>query len=400
MSNAKFSLTYGDKGSFLDGPVPAELRIPLAGHETKTVKKKAVVGAGTLVADHKNAKTGNLHSGIPGTVADITADCVVVAALEAPAEGEAPAVPASPAPVNLASLQGEPLAAALKELGVDTRPLLKKCDTLIINGLNPEPGITFAETMLSAHKATLEAGLGVLRKLSPASKMVLACPEGAQTSLSGVTSAGVKAEYPNSLDELLIAKVSGSEKSSGYRVLPLHTLYNLGRVAETGLPLTEAVVSVQGVNYTVKIGTPVSVLLQHAGHQIADGDMVIVGGPMRGSATANLMLGIGKDTAGLFLIKQGTFAPVTNHQCISCGECVLNCPARIMPGLVSRYVEVRQYDHCTKEGIQHCMECGLCAYYCPARRPMLQIIRLGKHQIALKEAQVSACSLQGEEGVA
>ena len=393
MSNAVFSLTYGDMGSFQEGPVPAELRIPLAGHELKTVKKKAEVVPGTLVADHKNAKTGNMHAGIAGVVTDITADSIVIAAQE-------PAEPASVAAVDVSALTGDALSNALKELGVDVRPLIKKCDTLIINGLNPEPGITFAETLLGQHKGTIEAGLAVLRKLSPASKMMLACAEGSAASLSGLTNVAVKPVYPNSLDELLIAKATGSEKSTGVRVLPLHTLFNLGQVAQTGMPLTKTVVSVQGVNYMVTIGTPVSTLLQHAGHTIADGDMIIVGGPMRGTAVADLMRGVGKDTQGLFLIKKGTFAPVTNKQCISCGECVLHCPSRIMPNLITRYVEFRQFDQCSDQSIDVCMECGLCAYYCPARRPMLQLIRLGKHQIALKESQVSACSLQGAEGAA
>ncbi|UZP66838.1 NADH:quinone oxidoreductase subunit RnfC [Desulfovibrio mangrovi] len=393
MSNAVFSLNYGDKGSFQDGPVPAELRIPLSGHETKTVKKKAEVAPGTLVADHKNAKTGNMHAGIAGVVTEITADCIVIAAQE-------PAEPASVETVDVSALSGDALAAALKGLGVDIRPLIKKCDTLIINGLNPEPGITFADSLLGQYKATVEAGLAVLKKLSPASRFMLACADGSSASLSGLTNVAVKPMYPNSLDELIIAKATGSEKSTGVRVLPLHTVFNLGLVAQSGLPLTKTVVSVQGENYMVTIGTPVSTVLEHAGHTIADGDMVILGGPMRGTATSDLMRGIGKDTQGLFLIKAGTFAPVTNKQCISCGECVLHCPSRIMPNLITRYIEFREYDQCAAQGIDVCMECGLCAYYCPARRPMLQLIRLGKHQIALKEAQVSACSLQGAEGAA
>lgn len=393
MSNAIFSLVYGDKGGFQDGPVPAELRIPLAGHETKTVKKKAEVGPGTLVAAHKNAKTGDMHAGITGTVTEITADCIVIAA------AELETAPEAAAPVNVAGLSGEELAGALKALGIDVRPLLKKCDTLVINGLNPEPGITFAEAMLGQYKATLEAGLAILKKISPASSMVLAAG-GASDSLGDLKTVSITPQYPNSLDELVIAKVTGSEKSTGVRVLPLHTLFNLGLVAESGQPLTKTVVSVQGVNYLATIGTPVSVLLQHAGHAVADGDSIIVGGPMRGTAVADLMRGIGKDTQGLFLIRKGTFAPVTNHQCISCGECVLHCPARIMPNLISRYVEFLDYDSCVKQSIDVCMECGLCAFYCPARRPMLQLIRLGKHQIALRDAQVSACALQGEEGAA
>ncbi len=400
MSNALFSLTSGDKGGILDGPVPTELRIPLEGHESKTVKKKAAVIPGQLVAEHKSAKTGDMHCGIAGVVADTTSLYIAVTAQAPaePAEGETP--PTAMVPVDLSVLEGDALADALKALGVDTRPLIARCETLIINGLNPEPGITLAEAMLAHAPSVLEAGLSLLKKLSPAGSMLLARAAGSSADIGGLPTMDVAPVYPNSLDEKLIVKAAGRGDRSGYRVLPLHTLYMLGHVAETGLPQTETVVCVQGRNYKVVVGTPVNALLEHAGLSVEAGDAIILGGPMRGFATADYMHGINKNTQSVVLIKKGTFAPVSHRQCINCGECVRHCPSRIMPSLITRYVEFREFEQCSVQHISACMECGLCTFYCPARRPMMQLIRLGKHMIALKDAQVGACALQGEEGAA
>lgn len=398
MSTQHFLLTSGDKGNFQDGPVPAFVRIPLDGHSTKTVKKKAEVFPGMLVAEHKNGKVADAFASIAGVVTEVTETYVAIKAQApaAPAEGEEPAVTEA-APVSLAGLEGDALTTALKGLGIDTRPLRRKCDTLIINGLNPEPGLVFAESLLAEYKEVLETGLAVLKRISPAGQIVFAVPEGTDATFTGASTVGVNAVYPNSCPELLAARVIGSERLQGVHVLDLHTLFNLGRAADTGTPLTETVVTVQGVNTMLAIGTPVGAVLEHAGLSVEDGDSIILGGPMRGEATCDLDRGIGAETTGVFLIKRGTFPPVEDHACISCGECLKHCPSRINPSLIGRYAEFSMLELCKAEHIDVCMECGLCAYYCVARRPMLQYIRLAKHQIALDEAQVAECALQGEE---
>ena len=52
MNKNIFILTHGDTGAFETGTVPFEVRIPLNGHGKKSVKKKAEVYPGLLVADH------------------------------------------------------------------------------------------------------------------------------------------------------------------------------------------------------------------------------------------------------------------------------------------------------------------------------------------------------------
>ncbi|SHJ36890.1 4Fe-4S dicluster domain-containing protein [Halodesulfovibrio aestuarii] len=398
MNKNIFILTHGDTGAFETGSVPFEVRIPLNGHGKKSVKKKTEVYPGLLVADHENANIGDMHSGITGIVTAVTDTHIIIKAQElaAPAEGEEPK-PEGVEPVALASLEGEQLQAALKGLGVDIRPFLKRCELLIVNALNPEPGITYAESMLVHAKSTINAGLDMLKRLSPASKAVVALPTGSTAAFDGADIAFINPQYPNSLDELVVASITGKESMRGINVVDLHALYNLGAVAESGMPLTHTVVCVEGKNVVAPIGTPVGALLEDASIEVADGDTVLLGGPMRGEATGNLSTGIGKNTNAVFVVPAGTTTPVSDYACFSCGACIQHCPSRIQPNMISRYVEFNELDFCRQENINACMECGLCTYYCPARRPMLQLIRLGKHKITLEETQVTACALQVEE---
>jgi len=268
---------------------------------------------------------------------------------------------------------------------------------MVINALNPAPGVTFADSMLVHAKRTVVAWLAVLKRLSPASKVVVALPEGSSAAFDGTETAFVPPQYPNSLNELVVAKITGKERMKGVNVIDLHTLYSLGSVVESGMPLTHTVVSVQGRNIVTPIGTPIGALLKDASIEVSDGDTVILGGPMRGEATGDLNRGISKDTYALFVLPAGSTAPISDHACFSCGACVQHCPSRILPNMISRYVEFNELAFCRQEHIEACMECGLCTFYCPARRPMLQFIRLGKHKIALEEAQVTACALHVEE---
>ena len=63
-------------------------------------------------------------------------------------------------PVDLLGqgLEGDELALAVKKMGVNTRSLGRRCKTLIINALNPDPGVTWAEPMLVSHVENLRTG--------------------------------------------------------------------------------------------------------------------------------------------------------------------------------------------------------------------------------------------------
>ena len=395
-SKPSFTLLTDVSGSLQDGPEPEVVYVPLRGHSPKTIKKRTPVAPGTLLAEHPDPEMGDVHSPILGVVGDITDAAVVInVGLAPPAkEGDEPPKASPVTPVDIASLTGEDLKRSLKTLGVSTKPFAE-AETLIINGLNPEPGIGIAEFLLRDFRQTLEKGFTVVEALVEPSETLFAVAEGSAASLNGGNVKTIPSTYPNSLNPLVIKALTGKESARGVTIVSVMELYAVGRVAETGLPLTETVLTVGDTAYRVKVGTPIAALLGHAGVVAAPGDRVVVGGPMRGRAVPSLAVGVSKDDYALMVVPYGAFPPVTDKACINCGECTLVCPSRIMPGFVARYVEFEMYDKAREFRIDTCMDCGLCGYVCTARRPVLQLIRLGKEVLEIRNSALASCRLQG-----
>ena len=129
---------------------PARLRVPLHEKHKPAVKKKQTVARGEVIAENpaKSAYgTGFLHAGMDGVVEEILADAIVIAALPEPRDGQEATVPAGPEPAALDGLEGEDLCRRLLELGIDTS-VFHPGRMLIVNGLNPEPGMLTNEYLI------------------------------------------------------------------------------------------------------------------------------------------------------------------------------------------------------------------------------------------------------------
>lgn len=350
-------------------PAPARACVPLAGHAPKVARGQAVA-RGQLLAEALQAGMGDAHAPVAGTVDQVDAFGICIAA-----QGQAVAEP-----TDISALEGEALREALRGLGIDTARLAK-ADTLVVNGLNPEPGVTSAEVLLRDHAPTLSAGLELARRVMGAAVCVLALRQGVTASLPGCDTIAVDATYPRSLDPLVIKAVTGRENPAGVAALSVHELFCLGQVAGTGLPCERTVLTVNGRAFEVVVGTPVSDVLAAAGLSVRDGDRVVLDGLLRGFAARSLAQGVDKGVHALSVVPAGTYAPVTDAPCMECGKCVRICPSRVDPGLLSGCAEFGLLKQAVDHYIDACMECGLCAYVCPTRRPVLQYIRLAKQQI-------------------
>ena len=379
-----FALSSAPGGDIREGPAPAglmEVHVPLTGHIARVgVGKK--VAAGTLLAVHPDPRIGDMHAPVDGEVTVVSFEHVAIK----PGESEGQ-IDGRPEPVDISGLEGGELLAALKSLGVDTCDIIP-AGTLIVNGVNKEPGQDVAEQLLRRRRDFLEKGLAVARRLVNPSKTVLAVAntlEAEAAALDGCTVARIKPVYPNGLDPLVVKAVMGREQPEGVSVIGVPELYALGLVAETGLPRTETLASIGGVTYRTCLGAPAGALLDHAGIKVNTGDRVVLGGPWGGRTAYSLGQGLDKEALGLTVVPRGAFPPVTDSPCLNCGECVFRCPARIMPNLISRCAEFKVFDKVREYGLDACFECGLCGFYCVGRRPLLQYIRLAKEELAAIE---------------
>jgi electron transport complex protein RnfC len=135
-------------------------------------------------------------------------------------------------------------------------------------------------------------------------------------------------------------------------------------------------------------------LLGAAGATSGTDTKIALGGPMRGEAIFDLSAGVPKYCSAVTLVREGLFPSVQPNPCINCGECVLACPARIQPGMLSRFAEFKMFDSARSQHVGACLECGMCTFVCPANRPVLQYILLAKQFLAAQDADVATCRLQ------
>ena len=387
LNDPRFHLLYGVTQRFSTGPEPRLVRLNREGFKlVEGVTKKTLVHPRMRLAVHPSPLKGDAFSPIFGRICEINERSIFVEAVEPNEEQRLAAEAVERNKLDLLSLpeRGAELGLVLKSLGLNTRSLGQDCKTLIINGLNPDPGVTWAEPMLLTHLDNLKAGLEVLRRLSPAEKILLAVPKEMRLHHHDIEVAPVPSQYPASINALVIKAVTGKENPEGVGIVGLHNVWSLGRVARTGLPLIETVVTIGSFEHS---GNTIGELLEFANIELKNGDTLVRGGPLRGESLDKLDRSVTKGSTGVFVVEAGTIPPMEGHSpCINCGACTLICPARLSPGFLSRYAEFALHERNRAERIECCLECGLCGYVCIARRPVLQYIRLSKHKLAQADA--------------
>ncbi len=153
-------------------------------------------------------------------------------------------------------------------------------------------------------------------------------------------------------------------------------------------PLIERVVTVTGramshtANLKVRIGTPISSLIEYGGGMPEDTGKIVNGGPMMGRAVANPEAPVTKGTSGILLIRRKGSVRKTPQSCIKCAKCVGVCPMGLEPYLMYGFARRLRYEELEAAHITDCIECGCCSYTCPAYLPLLDYIRLGKSEVA------------------
>jgi electron transport complex protein RnfC len=152
-------------------------------------------------------------------------------------------------------------------------------------------------------------------------------------------------------------------------------------------PLFERVVTVTGKslahpsNFLVRMGTPMSQLIDACGGMPEDTGKLIGGGPMMGKALINTEVPICKGSSGVLLMNEKEAKRAEAQPCIRCAKCVSACPMGLEPFLLSKLAEMHDWERLEKEDVVSCIECGSCQFTCPSHRPLLDYVRLGKSTV-------------------
>ncbi|MGB4671333.1 MAG: 4Fe-4S dicluster domain-containing protein, partial [Bacteroidaceae bacterium] len=131
----------------------------------------------------------------------------------------------------------------------------------------------------------------------------------------------------------------------------------------------------------VRLGTPVSQLIEAAGGLPEDTSKIVSGGPMMGRPLLGTDVPVVKGTSGILMIPESDAVRHTERTCIRCGKCITACPMGLEPYLLAVASEMEDWERAEENWIMSCIECGCCQSTCPSRRPLLDWVRLAKNRV-------------------
>ncbi len=280
-------------------------------------------------------------------------------------------------------------------------PFDKPVETLLVNALDRQPGELIRKAVLQHWAEDIARAVPALKALSQARQIVLAYDAGFSLSADlsrklqelGVVLRPMENRYPSALTPLLVQLTTGKEvpqpandpRLVGVAVVDVDVVRQLGVFLDRGAAPLDAVVQAASWKtgfheiFVAKIGTPLSQLLQRM-ENAGNARKIIVGGPFLGNAQFDTLVPLTASTS-VFVLRGEEVSSYNYRACVSCGQCVSVCPMKLLPNELGKLCEFDRFMDAEANGLEHCIECGLCAYVCPAKRPMVQLMRHGKHEL-------------------
>ncbi len=281
---------------------------------------------------------------------------------------------------------------------------LSKIDAVVINAAECEPYIT-SDTRTMIDKADyISKGIDLLQKYLKVKRIIIGIEDNKISGIlsmeklakekSGVEVKILPAVYPQGGEKVLVFNTIGKiipkgglPLDVGAIVINVTTLAAIAEYIETGMPLVEKCITVDGSavkkpgNVIAPIGTPIEKLFEFCSGFKSEPKKVLYGGPMMGIAVPSLDVPVLKMTNAVIAMDEKEATPPKTTACINCGECVNNCPLRLDPRAIAKAYKLDMCEELKALCADLCMECGCCAYVCPAKRHIVQTNKLAKAKL-------------------
>lgn len=409
--------------------IPKTVTIPMAMHigrpATPIVKVGDMVQVGTKIGEADGTVSVPIYASVSGKVVKIIelmdANGVNNPAVMIEADGAQTPDPAIAPP---AIHNREEFIAAVRESGIvglggagfPTHVKLNvdpaRIEYLVVNGAECEPYVT-SDTITMVQRADdMARGLNALAKYLGIKNVVIGIENNKKTAIrtmkkmaESITSCSVRVQslpsvYPQGGERVLVyhttgrtIPVGGLPIDAGCIVINCTTLAAIGAYLQTGMPLVEKCVTVEGKavkspqNVIAPVGSSMADLFAVCGGLTEVPDKLIYGGPMMGITVPNDSAPIMTNTnAILALTKKEAWLPKTTA-CIRCSACTNHCPFGLAPAALSRAYDTRNVEELKHLHVDACMECGCCSFVCPANRPLVQKNKLGKALLREEKAK-------------
>ncbi|MBE6536440.1 MAG: electron transport complex subunit RsxC [Ruminococcaceae bacterium] len=418
-------------------PVPSEVTIPTAMHIGKPaipcVKAGDEVFVGTLIAEQNGFVSAPVYSSVSGKVKSIVE-------VSLPSGATCPAIKiesdgnmtydSSIEPPIVTDKQS--LVEAIKKSGTVglggagfpsyvkfNVPDGKKIDALIINGAECEPYITSDTRTMVDKSEDLYCGIASICEFLEITNVIIGIEANKTEAIASMRNLAARDErikvavlpsvYPQGGEKVLVYHTTGKVIPAGK--LPLDvgvivsnctTVAAIGNYLKTGIPLVSKCVTVDGGSVTepknviAPIGASVADVIDFAGGFKSEPYMVLLGGPMMGSAIESLDMPVMKNTNAILGLTAAEAKPKRETACIHCGACISHCPLSLNPRGYMYAYKNDDVEKLEKLRVDICMECGCCSFICPAGKPLVEINKLSKaklrNYLAEKKAKEEACN--------
>ncbi len=412
-------------------PVPASVTIPMSMHigapAEPVVKVGDTVKVGQLIAKTGGFVSSPVYSSVSGKVKRVD-DMLMssgrfMKAITVETDGEQtvwegitpPAVTDFQSFVDavrdsgVVGLGGAGFPTAVKLAVKD----LNQIEAVIINGAECEPYVTSDTRTMLDEVSWIEKGIKLLQKYLKAKRVVIGiennkpkCIEvlkSMASNLQGVEVMALPPLYPQGGEKVLIYNTTGKivpegklPLDAGAIVMNCTTLAAIAKYIETGMPLVEKVVTVDGSavkepkNVIAPIGATMQSLFDFCGGFKTEAKKVLYGGPMMGIAVPNTDFPVMKNTNAILAFDEKDATLPEPTACIRCGSCIDACPLNLMPAAIEAAYNKRNVDKLRQLHANLCMECGCCSFVCPAKRMLVQTNKLAKGLIAADNAAKKA----------
>jgi electron transport complex protein RnfC len=420
-----YKLTAGKEIKILEAQ--GSVTIPLSQHlgspAVPVINKGDKVLVGQIIAKASATISANIHSSVSGTVnkIEIVPDGSGFKALSVVIDVSGDewigSVDRSPSVVQEIRYSPEEIIDKCFQAGIVGMggasfpthiklniPPGKKCDLLIINGVECEPYLTADHRLMLEKGEQIMTGIRIMMKALRVTRAIIGIENNKPDAIAKLESLcngsdelsvqALKVKYPQGGEKQLIKATTGREVPSGglpvdigVMVQNVATAFAIYEAVIKNKPLFERIVTITGPNlknpgnFLVRIGTPVSALIEAAGGLPDDTGKIVNGGPMMGKSLCNTSVAVVKGTSGIVVLPSAESVRAEAGPCIRCGKCLSVCALCLEPMLLAVLSEKGMFDRAEKEKITDCCECGSCSFICPASRPLLDYIRLGKTNV-------------------
>ncbi|MBQ4633208.1 MAG: electron transport complex subunit RsxC [Prevotella sp.] len=411
--------------------LPKQAIFPLSQHigapAKAVVKKGDKVKVGTLIAEANGFVSAPVFSSVSGTVLKID-DVFDATGYRKPSiiisvEGDEweESIDRSEKLETLADhpeLTPEEIVERVKKAGVTGMggagfptfiklcpPPTAKAECVIINGVECEPYITSDYRLMIEHADEILVGLQLLMKAAKVDKGYIGIETNKPEAIRlleektqgnpDIEIVPLAQKYPQGGEKQLVDAVIRRQVPAppaipvnvGAIVQNVGTAFAVYQAVMKNKPLFERYTTVTGKkisnpgNFLVRMGTPMTDLIEFCGGMPEGDNKVLAGGPMMGKALNTTDVPVCKGNNCVTVLSCDDAIRKEAQPCIRCAKCVSACPMGLEPYLLAVVSSAGNWEKAEQEDIVSCIECGSCQYTCPAHRHLLDNIRQGKSTV-------------------